>query len=66
MTAVAIRRLTPGEAVLAGGRTGGVEHAREDVPWLYADDGAGLIEQLDRSDCSRSMTPDATPRMLTP
>lgn len=46
VTAVAIRRLTPGEAVLAGGRTGGVEHRPEDVPWLYADDGAGLIEQL--------------------
>jgi len=46
VTAVAIRRLTPGEAVLAGGRTGGVEHRPDDVPWLYADDGAGLIEQL--------------------
>jgi len=46
VTAIAIRRLTPGEAVLAGGRTGGVEHRPDDVPWLYADDGAGLIEQL--------------------
>ena len=46
VTAIAIRRLTPGEAVLAGGRTGGVDHRPDDVPWLYADDGAGLIEQL--------------------
>lgn len=46
VTAVAIRRLTPGEAVLAGGRSGGAEHRPEGVPWLYADDGAGLIEQL--------------------
>ncbi len=46
VTAVAIRRLTPGEAVLAGGRTGGGERRPDDVPWLYADDGAGLIEQL--------------------
>lgn len=46
VTAVAIRRLTPGEAVLAGGRSEAVEHRPDDVPWLYADDGAGLIEQL--------------------
>lgn len=46
VTAIAIRSLTPGEAVLAGGRTGGVEHRPDDVPWLYADDGAGFIEQL--------------------
>jgi len=46
VTAIAIRRLTPGEAVLAGGRAGGVDHRPDDVPWLYADDGAGLIEQL--------------------
>ncbi len=47
VTAVAIRRLTPGEAVLAGGRSGAVEHRPDGVPWLYADDGAGLIEQLE-------------------
>ncbi len=47
VTAVAIRRLTPGEAVLAGGRSGAVEHQPDGVPWLYADDGAGLIEQLE-------------------
>ncbi len=46
VTAVAIRRLTPGEAVLAGGRSGTLDHRPDAVPWLYADDGAGLIEQL--------------------
>ena len=46
VTAVAIRRLTPGEAVLAGGRSGGADDRPEGVPWIYADDGAGLIEQL--------------------
>ena len=46
VTAVAIRRLTPGEAVLAGGRSGTQDHRPNAVPWLYADDGAGLIEQL--------------------
>ena len=47
VTAVAIRRLTPGEAVLAGGRSGAVDHKPSGVPWLYADDGAGLIAQLE-------------------
>jgi phosphatidate phosphatase APP1 len=47
VTAVAIRRLTPGEAVLAGGRSGAGEHGADGVPWIYADDGAGLIEQLE-------------------
>jgi phosphatidate phosphatase APP1 len=46
VTAVAIRRLTPGEAVLAGGRSGGADDRPHGVPWIYADDGAGLIEQL--------------------
>ncbi|MEO6115540.1 MAG: phosphatase domain-containing protein [Pseudolysinimonas sp.] len=48
VTAVAIRRLTPGEAVLAGGRSGSVKHGQEGVPWISADDGAGLIEQLEQ------------------
>lgn len=46
VTAVAIRRLTPGEAVLAGGRSGTQGRPPKAVPWLYADDGAELIEQL--------------------
>ncbi|WP_375426150.1 App1 family protein [uncultured Friedmanniella sp.] len=47
--AVCIRQLTPGEAVLAGGstRVRPVDEA-SDVPWLYAADGAGLAEELDR------------------
>lgn len=45
--AVAIRRLSPSEAVLAGGRHR-VEHAEdEQVPWAHAPDGAGLAEQLE-------------------
>ena len=49
--AVCIRQLTPGEAVLAGST--GREHAitrASDIPWLYAADGAGLAEELERID----------------
>jgi phosphatidate phosphatase APP1 len=48
VSAVAIRRLTPGEAVLAGGRSGASDHRADGIPWLYADDGAGMIEQLEQ------------------
>lgn len=44
--AVAIRQLTPGEAVLAGGRAPAEEHGEQTVPWVYAPDGAGLSAQL--------------------
>jgi phosphatidate phosphatase APP1 len=44
--AVAIRRLTPGEAVLAGGRTPTGAPGEQSVPWVYAPDGAGLSSQL--------------------
>jgi phosphatidate phosphatase APP1 len=44
--AVAIRRLTPGEAVLAGGRAPAESHEAQPVPWVYAPDGAGLSAQL--------------------
>jgi phosphatidate phosphatase APP1 len=46
--AVAIRQLSTGEAVLAGGRTH-VEDAEEnasDAPWVWAPDGAGLASEL--------------------
>jgi phosphatidate phosphatase APP1 len=46
--AVAIRQLSAGEAVLAGGRTR-VEDADEnasDAPWVWAPDGAGLAVEL--------------------
>ena len=42
---VAIRRLLPAEAVLAGGRTS-AEHSDDGVPWVSAEDGAGLRELL--------------------
>jgi phosphatidate phosphatase APP1 len=46
VAAVAIRQLSPGEAVLAGGRSKPEEHESK-IPWVYAPDGAGLLEQLD-------------------
>jgi phosphatidate phosphatase APP1 len=49
VSAVCIRRLTPSEAVLAGSSFRG--HTRpgdSTVPWLYASDGAGLADQLER------------------
>ncbi|MCX7522283.1 DUF2183 domain-containing protein [Microbacterium sp. STN6] len=47
VAAVAIRQLSAGEAVLAGGRS--KPEDREDtgaVPWVFAPDGAGLSDQL--------------------
>jgi phosphatidate phosphatase APP1 len=44
---VAIRRLSPAEAVLAGGRTAVDDHSAASVPWVTADDGAGLAERLE-------------------
>jgi phosphatidate phosphatase APP1 len=44
---VAIRRLSPAEAVLAGGRTAVNDHSAAAVPWVTADDGAGLAERLE-------------------
>ncbi|MET1005064.1 MAG: phosphatase domain-containing protein, partial [Propionibacteriaceae bacterium] len=47
---VCIRQLTPGEAVLAGStrRVHGSGGPGSAVPWIYATDGAGLAEELDR------------------
>ena len=45
VAAVAIRRLSTGEAVLAGGRTKAEQHG-VDVPWVSASDGATLADQL--------------------
>ncbi|MDE0547004.1 App1 family protein [Microbacterium sp. C7(2022)] len=47
VAAVAIRRLSAAEAVLAGGRTAVNDHAAENVPWVTEKDGAGLLEQLE-------------------
>lgn len=44
---VAIRRLSPAEAVLAGGRTAVNDHSAASVPWVTGDDGAGLAERLE-------------------
>ncbi|MGI6878105.1 App1 family protein [Microbacterium sp. gxy059] len=44
---VAIRRLTTTEAVLAGGRQSVDDHSAAGVPWVTADDGAGLAERLE-------------------
>ncbi len=46
VAAVAIRRLLPAEAVLAGGRTVVDDHSAAEVPWVTASDGAGLLERL--------------------
>ncbi len=45
LAAVAIRQLTPGQAVLAGGRSEVGPH-RSGVQWVYAPDGAGLSQRL--------------------
>jgi phosphatidate phosphatase APP1 len=45
VAAVAIRQLTTGQAVLAGGRSDPEPH-EPGVPWRYAPDGAGLSAQL--------------------
>jgi phosphatidate phosphatase APP1 len=47
VAAVAIRQLTTGQAVLAGGRSEPAPHP-DSAPWIYAPDGAGLSEQLTR------------------
>ncbi len=47
VAAVAIRRLSPAEAVLAGGRTVVDDHSAAQVPWVSESDGAGLLERLE-------------------
>ncbi|GAA3209517.1 App1 family protein [Microbacterium terregens] len=47
VAAVAIRRLSPAEAVLAGGRTAVDDHTAAAVPWVTESDGAGLVERLE-------------------
>ena len=51
VTAVAIRQLSPGEAVLAGGRAKAEDwSSKTDVPWIYAGDGADLAAELKKLD----------------
>lgn len=49
VAAVAIRRLSPAEAVLAGGRANTPDTGPAEIPWVSAPDGAGLAEQLGRA-----------------
>lgn len=50
VAAIAIRQLSTPEAVLAGGRSHLDDERLDDdgVPWVWAPDGAGLLEQLTR------------------
>ena len=50
VAAVAIRELTPGEAVLAGGGLSKAEPVERGVDWVYAPDGSGLADQLGELD----------------
>jgi len=45
IAAVAIRQLSPSEAMLAGGRSKGEDHS-DGPPWVYGADGAGIAERL--------------------
>ncbi|WP_026548106.1 App1 family protein [Paenarthrobacter nicotinovorans] len=45
--AIAIRQLSAGEAVLAGGRSKSGGQPTPGVPWIYAPDGAGMSAQLE-------------------
>ena len=57
VAAVAIRELSPSEAVLAGGRSRS-EHAQgTDVAWVSAPDGAGLWDQLTEAGVVAARTP---------
>lgn len=47
IAAIAIRQLSPGEAVLAGGRSKAIDRDEaSEAPWVFAEDGAGLSDQL--------------------
>jgi phosphatidate phosphatase APP1 len=46
VAAVAIRQLSPSEAVLAGRRSQDAVRGTEDAPWVYGPDGASLCTQL--------------------
>jgi phosphatidate phosphatase APP1 len=59
VAAVAIRRLTPTEAVLAGGRTAVDDHSAARVPWVTGDDGAELLERLTDVDIVRDVPPSS-------
>ena len=64
VAAVAIRRLSTGEAVLAGGRTKAEQHGA-DSPWVSASDGSTIAEQLAR-DRPALAGPAPGPDLTTP
>ena len=53
VSAVAIRRLSSTQAVLAGGRTTVNDHSASAVPWVSGDDGAALLERLEDAGIAR-------------
>ncbi|WP_405372811.1 MULTISPECIES: App1 family protein [unclassified Microbacterium] len=55
VAAVAIRRLTPAEAVLAGGRTVVDDHSAAGVPYVIGDDGSELLDRLTEVNVIRSV-----------
>jgi phosphatidate phosphatase APP1 len=46
--AIAIRQLSAGEAVLAGGRSKSGGQPTPGIPWIYSPDGAGMSAQLEQ------------------
>nr|WP_218868982.1 phosphatase domain-containing protein [Leifsonia psychrotolerans] len=46
VAAVAIRQLSPGQAVLAGGRSKDTAQGTPDAPWFYGPDGSSLADQF--------------------
>jgi phosphatidate phosphatase APP1 len=46
VAAVAIRQLSPSEAVLAGGRSKDEARGTPDSPWVYGPDGSAIADQL--------------------
>ncbi|MFT4136467.1 App1 family protein [Microbacterium sp.] len=46
VAAVAIRQLSPAEAVLVGGRTAVDDHSAAEVPWVTGSSGASLLARL--------------------
>ena len=61
--AIAIRQLSAGEAVLAGGRSKGNPQSRTPaITWIYAPDGAGMSAELERLGIiDGDPTPDVLP-----
>lgn len=47
VAAIAIRQLSVGESVLAGGHTEHGDHSAEKAPWIYSPDGAGIARRLE-------------------